>query len=271
MQRSETNSSHMATLCLCVNGFHVDSGHDQALFILVVVVALFMIPLSTQFFLSFQFCIVCHYLWLELQVSIMLLRGTQQESSEVGQWKTEKGHEDAKRKPKCHFAQCLASAQNQSTMNHHILMQHMICLRWNFIELMSVLMCKKRTRAFKLFISWHSLKLYCSTIQRTKVVEAPCSSNSLPEIILILKQNAYFLNVWFQKVEKCYFGHVVRAEYLNAVSVDKIFSDADAARLALASFHFTPPPIPSQGDFPWLVAKKYLQAFAKIWMIIGEV
>ena len=28
----------------CVNGFRVDSGHDQAPFVLVVVVALFMVP-----------------------------------------------------------------------------------------------------------------------------------------------------------------------------------------------------------------------------------
>ena len=28
----------------CVNGFHVDSGHDLAPFILVAVVALFMVP-----------------------------------------------------------------------------------------------------------------------------------------------------------------------------------------------------------------------------------
>jgi len=37
--------------------------------------------------------------------------------------KAEKGHEDAKRRPKCHCAD-VVSAQNQSTMKHHILIQH---------------------------------------------------------------------------------------------------------------------------------------------------
>jgi len=37
----------------CVNGFHVDSGHDRAPFVLAVVVALFMVPFI-YFFKSFQ-------------------------------------------------------------------------------------------------------------------------------------------------------------------------------------------------------------------------
>jgi len=39
------------------NGFHVDSGHDRAPFVLVVAVALFMVPVFIYFFQTFpNFC-----------------------------------------------------------------------------------------------------------------------------------------------------------------------------------------------------------------------
>jgi len=42
----------------CVNGFRVDSGHDRAPFVLVVVVALFMVPVFIYSFQKFQnFCV----------------------------------------------------------------------------------------------------------------------------------------------------------------------------------------------------------------------
>ena len=41
-------------MSFCVNSFHIDSGHDSAPSILVVVVALFMIPVLFTFVKSFQ-------------------------------------------------------------------------------------------------------------------------------------------------------------------------------------------------------------------------
>ena len=37
----------------CVNGFHIDSCHNRAPFVLVVVVALFMVPVFIYFFQKF--------------------------------------------------------------------------------------------------------------------------------------------------------------------------------------------------------------------------
>jgi len=42
----------------CVNGFHVDSCHDWAPFVLVAVVALSMVPFLFTFFKSFQTFVV---------------------------------------------------------------------------------------------------------------------------------------------------------------------------------------------------------------------
>jgi len=44
----------MVVTSYCVNGFRVDSGHCRAPFVLVVVVALFMVPFLFNFSKSFQ-------------------------------------------------------------------------------------------------------------------------------------------------------------------------------------------------------------------------
>ena len=42
----------------CVNGFRADSCHNQAPFVLVVVVVLFVVPVYIYFFKSFQTFVV---------------------------------------------------------------------------------------------------------------------------------------------------------------------------------------------------------------------
>ena len=45
-------------MAYCVNGFCVDSGHDQAPLVLMVAVALFMVPVFIYFFQNFpNFCV----------------------------------------------------------------------------------------------------------------------------------------------------------------------------------------------------------------------
>jgi len=58
LQHSQHCHGSQVDVSYCVNGFRVDSGHDQAPFVLVVVVALFMVPFLFIFSKLFQTFVV---------------------------------------------------------------------------------------------------------------------------------------------------------------------------------------------------------------------
>ena len=65
---------------------------------------------------------------------------------------------------------------------------------------------------------------------------------------------------WFFKNEKS-IPFIPSMQNSNILSAVKIWLLIGCCRLALVTSRFTVPPIPSHGDFPWLVAKKFHSHF----------